>query len=162
VARGEGFEPSMSWLRTRCLKPAWRTPTDWRKRRESNPCDPSRVHQLSRLRRLASPARFHHFWAGATMSSMPAFLPIILALLVLACVGTWIGLEQLANRLHKSLSSDSKARRYLRLLFFLFLTKDKQPSAPTASVVPRAGIEPALSKEPAPEAGATPNSAIGG
>lgn len=64
------------------------------------------------------------------MSSMPAFLPIILALIVLVGVGTWTGLEYLANRLHNSLAPDAKARRYLRPLFFLFLSKT--PSKPTA------------------------------
>lgn len=94
------------------------------------------------------------------MSSMPAFLPIILALVALVSIGVWTGLEHLAKHLHTRLEPDDKARRYLRPLFFLFLSKP--PSKPTASLVPRAGIEPALSKEPAPEAGATPNSAIGG
>lgn len=61
---------------------------------------------------------------------MPAFLPIILALAALVAVGTWTGLEHLANRLHKKLAPDAKARRYLRPLFFLFLSKAS--SKPTA------------------------------
>lgn len=57
------------------------------------------------------------------MSSMPAYLPIILALVALVGIGTWTGLEYLANRMHKNLPADARSRRILRPFIAVFRTK---------------------------------------
>jgi hypothetical protein len=64
------------------------------------------------------------------MFSMPALFPLYAIAFVLIGVGTWTGLELLADWLDKSLAPESRARRFLARFISAFRTK-RPPTQPS-------------------------------